>query len=88
MAVNGSRQGLTVEQRRVLQMLAGSPNGCTEPALRAHGFRAGLPVTLVGGGCRRNHEGGRWETRRAHHGRRRPSRSPPPWRPPHGPPEG
>jgi hypothetical protein len=31
MAVNGSSQGLTVEQRRVLQMLAGSPNGCRWP---------------------------------------------------------
>jgi hypothetical protein len=50
MAVNGSSQGLTVEQRRVLQMLAGSPNGCTEPALRAHGFRVGLLVGLVGAG--------------------------------------
>jgi hypothetical protein len=34
-------RGLTIEQRRVLQMLAGSPNGCTEPALRAHGFAWG-----------------------------------------------
>src|SRR5208282_4806567 len=50
MAVNGSSQGLTVEQRRVLQMLAGSPNGCTEPALRTHGFRVGLLVGLVGAG--------------------------------------
>jgi hypothetical protein len=50
MAVNGSSQGLTVEQRRVLQTLAGSPNGCTEPALRAHGFRVGLLVGLVGAG--------------------------------------
>jgi hypothetical protein len=31
-------------------MLAGSPNGCTEPALRAHGFRVGLLVGLVGAG--------------------------------------
>ena len=50
MALNGSSQGLTVEQRRVLQMLAGSPTGCTEPALRAHGFRVGLLVGLVGAG--------------------------------------
>jgi hypothetical protein len=26
--------GLTTEQRRALQVLAGAPNGCTEPALR------------------------------------------------------
>jgi hypothetical protein len=31
---------LTPDQR--LEMLAGSPNGCTESALRAHGFRVGL----------------------------------------------
>jgi hypothetical protein len=38
-------EGLTTEQRRALQMLAAAPNGCTEPALRGHGFtvgRAGL----------------------------------------------
>jgi hypothetical protein len=35
MAVNGSSQGLIVEQRRVLQMLAGSPNDRTDaPSLR------------------------------------------------------
>jgi hypothetical protein len=48
MALNG--QDLTIEQRRVLQMLAGSPHGCTEPALRAHGFTVGLLVGLVGAG--------------------------------------
>jgi hypothetical protein len=50
MAVNGSSQGLTVEQRPVLQMLAGSPKGSADPALRAHGFRVGLLVGLVGAG--------------------------------------
>jgi hypothetical protein len=48
--VNGFEHGLTVEQPPVLQMLAGSPNGCTEPALRARGFRMGLPSGLVGAG--------------------------------------
>jgi hypothetical protein len=32
------------------QMLADAPHGCTEPALRAHGFTVGLLVGLVGAG--------------------------------------
>jgi hypothetical protein len=43
-------EGLTTEQRRALQMLAAAPNGCTEPALRGHGFTVGLMVGLVGAG--------------------------------------
>jgi hypothetical protein len=41
---------LTIEQRRVLQMLAASERGCTEPALRRQGFTVGLLVGLVGTG--------------------------------------
>jgi hypothetical protein len=39
--------GLSGEQRRALDMLAGSPHGCTEGALRAHGFKAGLLAKIV-----------------------------------------
>jgi hypothetical protein len=42
--------GLTTEQRRALQMIAGGPNGCTEPAMRARGFSVGLLVGLVAAG--------------------------------------
>jgi hypothetical protein len=38
---------LTADQRRALEMLACSPNGCTESALRAHGFRVGLLARIV-----------------------------------------
>jgi hypothetical protein len=31
-------QGLTGEQIRALEMLAGSPDGCTESVLKANGF--------------------------------------------------
>ena len=40
-------RGLTGEQISALKMLAGSPNGCTEPILRAHGFTVGLLASLV-----------------------------------------
>jgi DNA-binding PadR family transcriptional regulator len=33
---------LTDEQRRALQLLAGSPNGCTEAILMAHGFHLAM----------------------------------------------
>jgi hypothetical protein len=39
---SGDVRSLTGEQRRALDMLAGSPNGCTEGLLRAHGFTVGL----------------------------------------------
>jgi hypothetical protein len=38
---------LPSDQRRALEMLAGSPNGCTEATLRAHGFGVGLLAGLV-----------------------------------------
>jgi hypothetical protein len=41
MAMNGTSQRLTVEQRRVLQMLAGSANGCVVMGLIIDG--SGLP---------------------------------------------
>jgi hypothetical protein len=40
-------RGLSGEQRRALDMLAGSPHGCTEGALRAHGFTVALLAKLV-----------------------------------------
>ena len=41
---------LTGEQRRALDMLAGSHHGCTEAVLRAHGFSVGLLAGLIRNG--------------------------------------
>jgi hypothetical protein len=41
---------VSAEQRRALEMLAGSPNGCTESTLRTHGFKVGLLAGLVRAG--------------------------------------
>jgi hypothetical protein len=38
---------LTGDQRRALDMLTGSPHGCTEFILRAHGFSVGLLAGLM-----------------------------------------
>jgi hypothetical protein len=38
---------LTDEQRRALRLLAGSPNGCTEALMLAHGFESAMPSDLV-----------------------------------------
>jgi hypothetical protein len=42
-----TRSSLNGEQRRALDMLAGSPNGCTEAALRANGFTVALLAKIV-----------------------------------------
>jgi hypothetical protein len=42
--------GLTIEQRRALQLLAEAPNGYTEAALRARGFTPTLLVELAANG--------------------------------------
>jgi hypothetical protein len=39
--------GLSAEHRRALTILAGSPGGCTELLLRAHGFRPDFISQLV-----------------------------------------
>jgi hypothetical protein len=39
--------GLTIEQRRALQLLADAPNGYTDAALRARGFTPTLLVELA-----------------------------------------
>jgi hypothetical protein len=39
--------GLSAEQHRGLRLLAGSPHGCTEAIMLAHGFTAELLVDLV-----------------------------------------
>ena len=41
---------LSGEQRRALEILAGSPHGCTEGALRAHGFTVRLLARIVRAG--------------------------------------
>jgi hypothetical protein len=41
---------ITADQRRALDMLAGSPHGATETVLRAHGFTVGLLAGLVRAG--------------------------------------
>jgi hypothetical protein len=43
-------RGMSGEQRRALDMLAGSPDGCTEGALRAHGFTVRLLAAIVRAG--------------------------------------
>jgi hypothetical protein len=41
---------LTSEQRRALEMLAGSPHGTTDAVLRWHGFSVGLLAGLMRAG--------------------------------------
>ena len=45
-----SGEHLTSDHRRALAMLAGSPGGCTELLLRAHGFRPDFFTQLVRAG--------------------------------------
>jgi hypothetical protein len=45
-----SSENLSSEHRRALAMLAGSPGGCTELLLRAHGFRPDFVSQLVRAG--------------------------------------
>jgi hypothetical protein len=41
MVMTTPSRGMSGEQRRALDMLAGCPDGCTEGTLRAHGFEGG-----------------------------------------------
>ena len=41
------RRSISAEQRRALRLLAGSPLGCTEAILLAHGLKAELLALLV-----------------------------------------
>jgi hypothetical protein len=47
MAVRPRKGGRAAEQNRALRLLAGSPHGCTEAIMLAHGFTAELLVDLV-----------------------------------------
>jgi hypothetical protein len=47
MAMTTRSLNLSGEQHRALDVLAGSPHGCTEAALRAHGFTVGLLAKIV-----------------------------------------
>jgi hypothetical protein len=49
-AVRPRSQDLSGEQRRALEILAGSPLGCTEEILRAHGFTVRLLAGIVRAG--------------------------------------
>jgi hypothetical protein len=49
-AVSARSRDLSGEQRRALEILAGSPHGCTEGTLRAHGFTVGLLARIVRAG--------------------------------------
>src|SRR5262249_59515171 len=40
------RHDLTSDRRRTLRLLAGAPEGCTEPVMLAHGFTVPLLVDL------------------------------------------
>jgi hypothetical protein len=45
---NPSRKpSLNADRRRALALLAGSPDGCTEAVMLAHGFKLDLLVELV-----------------------------------------
>jgi hypothetical protein len=50
MAVSARGRGPSGEERRALDVLAGSPHGCTEGTLRAHGFTVRLLARLVRAG--------------------------------------
>jgi hypothetical protein len=50
MALTTPSRGLSGEERRALDMLAGSPSGCTEGALRANGFKIGVLAGLMRAG--------------------------------------
>jgi hypothetical protein len=47
MAVRPRSRDLNSEQRHALEILAGSPHGCTEETLRAHGFTVRLLARIV-----------------------------------------
>ena len=49
-AVRPRSRDLSGEQRRALEILAGSPHGCTEEILRAHGFTVRLLGRIVRAG--------------------------------------
>jgi hypothetical protein len=49
-AVRPRSRDLSGEQRRALEILAGSPHGCTEETLRAHGFTVRLLARIVHAG--------------------------------------
>jgi hypothetical protein len=50
MAVNPRNRGPGADQLRALEILAGSPQGCTEETLRAHGFTVRLLARIVRAG--------------------------------------
>ena len=50
MAVTTPSQDLSGEQRRALEILAGSPHGCTEGTLRAYGCTVRLLTRIVRAG--------------------------------------
>jgi hypothetical protein len=41
---------IPIDQREALRTLAGSPSGCTESIMMAHGFEIGTQRALVRGG--------------------------------------
>jgi hypothetical protein len=43
------------QRRRALELLAGSPDGCTEAILLAHGFPVGLLAKLIDAGLATAH---------------------------------
>jgi hypothetical protein len=49
-AVKPRSRDLSGEQRRALEILAGTPHGCTEEILRAHGFTVRLLAGIVRAG--------------------------------------
>jgi hypothetical protein len=47
MAVKPRKVWRDTEEKRALQLLAGSPQGCTQETLRAHGFKVTLLARIV-----------------------------------------
>jgi hypothetical protein len=47
MALIPSRRGPTAEEREALKMLAGSPSGCSQSIMMAHGLAIGVLHQLV-----------------------------------------
>jgi hypothetical protein len=50
MAVKPGKAWRDAEEKRALQLLAGTPHGYTKKTLRAHGFRDGLLSRIVRAG--------------------------------------
>jgi hypothetical protein len=58
---NGSRRGHKPSRRGALELLAGSPDGCTEAILLAHGITVALMVSWCAPDLRRHRPSASWQ---------------------------